>query len=337
MKKYFNLLLLGSLFLGCSQTNNVVVDTSMKTQQSQLNNYDPFSDEDNKEINFVDSKNMKYYKNGNIAHNNISSKINILLNGIFYQLNHKLRKRRIYVALVVDNQATNKNEILTAIQKYVINHKKYVLTTTDKDSLQAIKKTLKIEQDGIYTGNTQISLRHKSDVVLYINTIGQKVIAKILAKNGSFLASSSIKLNSNWVDVKVPTNDGGYKIFSVMIKPVSVREFKGKAKTSASISNVSFDQANNYCEKIGAGIMDLYVFEYARRKQLLQRPSLNINEEIIAPYDEDVDSMFYREGDNVESGDSSVVLFNWNHETYYATSNLYKSPNATFRCMKGGE
>jgi hypothetical protein len=52
------------------------------------------------------------------------------------------------------------------------------------------------------------------------------------------------------------------------------------------------------------------------------------------PYDEEDHEEYYQDGDELESAEGTIVTFNWNNEKYFAVSNLFKSPNSMFRCMR---
>ncbi|MDA7817991.1 hypothetical protein N9A28_07360 [Sulfurimonas sp.] len=80
--------------------------------------------------------------------------------------------------------------------------------------------------------------------------------------------------------------------------------------------------------------MTPYVFENSRKSLSISRPTSPITVEIIAPYDEDEEDIYYIAGDNIDGGDSSIITYHWNSEKYFSVSNLFKSKNATFRCMR---
>ena len=66
----------------------------------------------------------------------------------------------------------------------------------------------------------------------------------------------------------------------------------------------------------------------------MQRPTAMANIEIMAPYDDEDHEVYYQDGDNLEAGDSAIVAFHWDSGRYFAVSNLFKSSEATFRCMR---
>jgi len=116
--------------------------------------------------------------------------------------------------------------------------------------------------------------------------------------------------------------------------PVTSKQYRGSGG-DVSIANISFISANNFCKNnMKAELLHPYVFEYARRALVIKRPTSGKNIEIMAPYDEEEHEVYFQDGDNLESEDSSIVVFHWNEEKYFSVSNLFKSANATFRCMR---
>ena len=287
----------------------------------------------NNELYFLDTKDKILYSKSN-ADIGLDYKINRLLRNALQSA--KLpRRRKLNISLEVSNKLKNKEQILSLSQDFILKNRRYALANTDKESLKVLKKVLKEEKDAIYKKNHNIKLRNSSDVILFITGNDKMLSAKVIAKNGAILGKSDISLqkNSNWVEVKVPRNDGPAQIFEVMIKPVTKNDYLGFGGDVA-MTNVSFEEANNYCEqKLNAQLIEPYVFEYARRELAILRP-IGANEEIIAPYDDEDQDVYYQEGDKLEAPDGTIIMFNWNNEKYYAVSNLYKSPMTTFRCMR---
>jgi len=136
-----------------------------------------------------------------------------------------------------------------------------------------------------------------------------------------------------WVRVKVKTNKGYTKIFEIMISPVSEKMFYGKG-FEKPVTNISFEDMNDFCVKHNGEIVASYVFDEARRKKLINKPSDGINSEIIAPFDEEDDEDFLNQKDNIISKDGTVILFDWNKEKYYEVLDVFKSKDTTFRCMR---
>jgi hypothetical protein len=69
-----------------------------------------------------------------------------------------------------------------------------------------------------------------------------------------------------------------------------------------------------------------------------EQPNSNGIIEMIAPVDyEDFDDTIFVEGDNLDSSDedvSTMIIFRWSSQKYYAISLSYKSPDMGFRCYK---
>lgn len=144
-----------------------------------------------------------------------------------------------------------------------------------------------------------------------------------------------------WIDVIVPhTNKKNYTTFSVMSRVVSKKDFLGRGSNTEPITNISYEAANNFCsiKFNGAVLSTPYIFEYARRNILVLKPNNQEFIEMISPVDyEDFDDTFFTEGDNLESSEedsSTMIIFDWNLQKYYAISLSYKSKNMGFRCYK---
>lgn len=106
------------------------------------------------------------------------------------------------------------------------------------------------------------------------------------------------------------------------------------------MTNISFEAANNFCNVKfnGAVLSTPYIFDYARRSGKLAKENQNNLIEMIAPVDyEDYDDTFMVEGDKLESSDedvSTMIIFHWSTQKYYAISLSYKSADMGFRCYK---
>ncbi len=297
-------------------------------------------DENNKELYFLDTKGEILYvsASGNIG---IEYKVKQLLNTVFQKtkMPRKPRGKKVQVSLEVSKKLKNKNEILTLSQNYILKKKKLALANTDKESLHALKKVLKREKDTLYKKRYKIKSRQASDIILYISGDSKKLHAKIIAKNGTILGYASVSMQTKkqqgqWVEVSVPRNDGAAQLFDVMLKPVSQKEYYGSG-ADKPVTNISFVMANNFCkERMHAQLLHPYVFEYARRSLAIHKSTSGANIEIMAPYDEEDHEEYYQDGDDLEAPDGTIATFDWNSERYFATSNLFKSPNSTFRCMR---
>ena len=138
-----------------------------------------------------------------------------------------------------------------------------------------------------------------------------------------------------WLQVKVPTNKGNFRIFKIMSRPVTQEEFFGYGNNE-SISEIDFNIANSFCmEKFGAMPSNIYVFEYARQN-LKFNFSKTVNLEMISPVDyEDIDEIFYMKGDKLEKEDGfSLIIFNHKKKIYIPKSIRKRLNKTTFRCYK---
>ena len=335
--KWLNFFILGLFLTGCSFStfsgNKAITEAQVKNRTLKSVLASDSEQNKNTELYFLETKGKILYSkaNGNIG---LDYKVNRLLNSLLNKF--RLRgHRKIYISLEISDNLKNKDRILSIAQDYILSHKKFQLANTDKNSLNILRKVLKRERDSIYKSNHNIKLRKSSDVILYISGNDKFLTAKLIAKNGKILRKSDIDLSKDkeWVEVKVPRNDGPAQIFEVMIRPVTKQEYLGYGG-DVSVTNVSFLEANNYCIKKNAQLIWPYVFEYARRALAIYRPTGTANKEIIAPYDDEDQDVYYQEGDKIESPDGSIILFDWNSERYFYIDDLYKSQEATFRCMR---
>ena len=335
--KFFSFLVLMLFLAGCASSefneNRAISKNHIKNKTLESILQDDSNNEKNTELYFLETKGKILYSqsNGNIG---LDYKVKRLLNNLLDKFRLR-RHRKIYISLEISDKLKNKDKILSIAQDYILSHKKFQLANTDKSSLNVLRKVLKREKDSIYKSSHNITLRKSSDVILYISGDDNSLTAKLIAKNGKILRKSDIDLNTNekWVEVKVPRNDGPAQIFEVMIRPVTKNEYLGFGG-DVSVTNVSFLEANNYCMKNNAQLIWPYVFEYARRALAIYRPTGTANKEIIAPYDDEDQDVYYQEGDKIESPDGTIILFDWNSEKYFYVDDLYKSQEATFRCMR---
>jgi len=335
--------LIAFMIVGCSTGNNAVVSSKTIQAKQEEMLLDEDQEEDNQELYFLATKNkILYSKTIYTTKDQIDYFINNTLENLFRQARPRLPKRhrhKLNIAIYVD-ASSYKNEITDAVQAFVLKHKRFNLVSIDSQSLKALRKIINKEKDSTYTGGFYINPKHRSDIVIFIKASKNKdnlyIKAKLISKNASILGSIKEKINLNkslkWAQVKVPRNTGGFENFEIMIKPVSKKEFYGFGDDTP-VTNVTFQQASAYCMKINAQLSQPYVFEYARRYHIIQKP-LNVPQEMIAPYDDEDQDIYYQEGDKLESEDGTIIIFDWNKEKYYSVSNLYTSSNTTFRCIK---
>ncbi|NPA65872.1 MAG: hypothetical protein GXO11_03220 [Epsilonproteobacteria bacterium] len=341
---------------GATPTSNEAISTKITHENETLDLLDVSAEEmleeneNDQELYFADTQGKVFYSGMSNAKTDVGYRVELLLNDLFFSAKAKLprvnRRKKLYISVVVGQKSYKRTNILEAAQEYILSHRHYGLANTDRQSMNVLKKVLRQERDGIYKHTAKgTKLRSSSDVVLYVSASKSKeylyLKAKLISKNGEILAQTKSKINLNqskvqqtWVEVRVPRNDAPAQLFEVMSKAVSQNEFYGKGGDDPVV-NISFSQANNYCKsKLNAELLHPYVFEYARRSLVLKRPSSSVSSEIIAPFDEEDHEVYYQEGDYLEVEDGDIVLFDWNSEKYFAVSNLYRSPETTFRCMR---
>lgn len=340
------------MFIGCggaTPASNSAVSSEKIAKSSVMDIIDEADDDElqhstNKELYFGDTHNKIFYSKSH--ENSLDFHTKILLRRLFDEAKHKLprksRRKKLNIALKAENK-----KLLKAAQDFILANKKYNLTNTDKETMRVLKKILKEEKDSLYKGRSKITTKEKSDVILFLGSKKNKntitINAKLIAKNGTILArkSNTIYLNSGmsnskqeWVEVYVPRNDGPPQVFEVMRNPVTQKEYYGSGE-NVSVSNISFGEANNFCQKtMKAELISPYVFENARKSLAISRPTSPVNSEMIASYDEEEDESYYVDGDHLEASDGTIVMFDWNSEKYYAVSNVYRSKKMTFRCMR---
>ena len=137
-----------------------------------------------------------------------------------------------------------------------------------------------------------------------------------------------------WTTIKVPTNNGKVHKYEVMINPVSEKDFKGN-NSNKSMTNISESTAENFCMSLrNSNLIKEYIFKIALDKNKIKRPQANAKRDILMPYDEDSDEIYFIEGVTIEAIDTKTILYDWSKDKYRTTSNLFKSNNTTFRCMK---
>jgi len=345
------------LLSGCS--NNVSPDNNQAITSKQLSKMSTMEllesahemestqGSDGEELFFADTKGKIFYgKSG--SGKDIAFRTNLLLSKLLNESKTDLPKtkrgKKLNISLELVDGSLIKSELLNVAEDFVFSHKGYHLTNTDDVALSAIQRVLKKERDGIYRRARGVKTRDPSDVIILLEAKKvdnfMSITTRLLSKNGQILGKKTANINvSNkplvdWVEVEVPRNNGVSQTFKVMVRPVNMKEFTGVG-TDTSITNVSFSQANNFCIKnMQAALITPYVFENARKSMSLGRTLGTATIEMISPFDEEDDEEYYQEGDELYSNDSNIIIFHWNSEKYFSTSNLYKSHAASFRCMR---
>ena len=348
---------LGVLLVGCEgaqPVSNGAISSQNLSKKSVLDILDE-ADEDEleksmetDELYFADSHGKIFYSKN--SGNRVQFRTKILLTALFNEAKSKLpkksRKKKINISLEVGAKSNPRKDLIIASQSFILSNKKFQLANTDRESLNILRKVLREEKDSLYKRRQNIKTKNKSDVILFLNASNSKnkltITAKLISKNGTVLArrtnitykNKNINKNKEWVEVYVPRNNGASQVYEVMRNAVTKKQYLG-FNSQKSISNVNFIAAENFCkDKLQAQLLTPYVFESARKSLSLSRPTSPITTEIIAPYDEDDDEAYYVDGDNIEADDSTIITYNWNSEKYFAVSNLFRSKNSTFRCMK---
>jgi hypothetical protein len=340
MRKYLNFVsisLFTFLFSGCigSYEPEVAraVDTSMLNKQNTFELLDLAYKKEKlieKELFFSDSQGIIY--NANSVSTDLKSKVDSLLANLFKQYKTS-NNSKLNVALQVSDDSILKNDLREYAESFLAKEKKFTITNISTKDQNLLKKVLNDESDGIYNSNKKIDSKNTSDVILIAEISQEKddqvAAFKLFAKNGVLLSkttgkisSSQNKVTAEWIEVSVPRNDGEPLKYAVMKKP-------------SNLSNMNFEGAEQFClEKKEGQLITPYVFENLRRSSDIEKPSGITDKELIAPYDQDEDEAFFREGDSIETANNSIIIFHWKTEKYFEIPNLYKSRDTTFRCMK---
>jgi len=354
VKQYVVTLIVALVFSGCMgagpQSNEAMSAKKLENQSDMelLDSEEMYEEETaGKELFFADTQGKFFYSGISSAKTDIGYRVELLLSDLFFSSKNKLpkisRKKKLNIALEISKTSDQKNKVIQAAQNYVLSKKRYALANSDVATLKVLKKVLRTENDSIYKSGKKVKSKNASDIILFVSAKERNkklsLKAKIISKNGTILgqATSNLDLSKNtqkdWVEVKVPREDGQPQLFEVMRKAVTQEVYSGIGG-NRSVVNVTFIAANRYCkQKLQAELITPYVFEHARRSLAIERPN-GANTEVISPYDEEDDEIYFQDGDELEGPDSSIVSFQWNGEKYFSVSNLFKSMDATFRCMK---
>ncbi|WP_438465291.1 hypothetical protein [Marinomonas sp. PE14-40] len=360
MNKLIYLSLISSLLLGCAgqDTEETPNETSLEQSFEQDLYLDLFDEEEEEldyEAYFFDSKGQRFLEK-NSSFSKLDTLIERLIEQAFAQASSRMSNAygELDVALEVSGGGSYRNDVITASEQYIVSNPLLSLRAQEEEVDQVLGKILKQELDPFFaTSDSDFGeTAEVSDLVLYIlaeekeDTLNLKVSA--LSKSGQVLgvAKSDLPLRGqvtqanrySFVEVPFSESSGGRE-FQIMRYPVSVNEMFGAGSTSIAVTDVSLEQASNYCYENDLRLSSPYVFEFARRDLQINRPAGNAYEEIIAAVDyEDIDEPFYREEDRLELEDDDMantfLAFNWNTERYTIVSNSYSSRNMTFRCFK---
>ena len=165
-------------------------------------------------------------------------------------------------------------------------------------------------------------------------SINEKELYFAKTKDKKFYKKNEkISYQKGWIEIDIKTNNNNTKKFEIMISPVSEKMFYNK-NSNKPVTNIPFEVMNEFCIKHNAFLISPYVFDVARRKKLIHKPSNGINSEIIAPIDEDDEDNYLHNNDNIISKEGTIIKFDWNKEKYYEVPEIFTSNKTTFRCMK---
>jgi len=360
MKKIFSVSLIPFFIVACASQ-----DIEQEEQQQALEvSYeqdlymDLFDDEEEEvdyEAYFYDSKGQRFLESTS-SFNKLDTLLERLIEDTFSQASGRLNNAygELDIVLEVNGGGSYRNDVISAAEQYIISNPLLSLRAQEQEVDQVLGKILKQELDPFFAGSESDfdDFAEVSDLVLYIiaeeetDELGLKVSA--LSKSGKVLGVSKADLplrgqvsqTNRYAFVDVPFSESsGSREFQLMRYPVSVRKMYGSGSPNIAVTDVSLEQASNYCYENDLRLSSPYIFEFARRDLKLNRPAGNAYEEIIAAVDdEDIDEPFYREEDRLELEDDDMantfLAFNWNTERYTIVSNSYSSRNMTFRCFK---
>lgn len=215
------------------------------------------------------------------------------------------------------------------------------------------------------------------DVIVYITDEDGIIVFKTKLKNLEIFNPTPPKIitlpktiqeiqeeaNSEWSEVKISTNTGGYLKYKVMKSPVQITEYYPNKvfKYDRAVTNISFDKADEWCQKHkGGSVVSLYVFEMALRKGLLlPATKFKATKEWVAAFDNsdnsddmkliqrgdvvsiqedpceniaDIDARLECYSENTDY--SNMLVFNYSTKEYEQLKDIDSSINITFRCMK---
>ena len=349
--------------VGCQMTDNkpsestsspLHISVSDEAEYNSIFEDEPEEDEDKFSAYFYDSRGKRFLSHKSST-STLNTAVNRLLDKGLKQAFSKLAyvPDEINVALEVNAPYAHKDEILFSAEEYIVQAPNLSIQAQQGDTEKVIGKILKRELDPFYDASEASfdDTAKVSDLVLYIlaDQKGGDLIIKVsvLSKSAEILGIKTTKVGLNgaasttsgFVTVDVPfSTSNGTRAYQVMRNVVSREQLYGVGSKSIAATNMSLEQANNYCTEYSQMLTSPYVFEFARRKSEINRPTGIANLELIAALDEDTDSDFYREEDYLELEDdyqsNHFLVFDWNAETYAIVANSFSSERMTFRCYK---
>lgn len=360
MNKLFYISIIPLLVTACASQDIEREEEAQALEQSfeQDLYLDLFDEEDDLvdyEAYFFDSKGQRFLEK-NSSFSKLDTLIERLIEQTFAQASSRLNNayEEMDIALEVSGGGSYRGDVITAAEQYIVSNPLLSLRAQEEEVDQVLGKILKQELDPFFAASDVDfdESAEVSDLVLYILAQEQDDVLDIkisaLSKSGRVLGVSKSELalrgqvnqTNRYSFVRVPFSESsGHREFQLMRHPVSVNDMFGSGSPTIAVTDVSLEQASNYCYENDLRLTSPYVFEFARRGLHINRPAGNAYEEIIAAVDyEDIDEPFYRDEDRLELEDDDMantfIAFNWNTEKYTIVSNSYSSRNMTFRCFK---
>ncbi|RLA82379.1 MAG: hypothetical protein DRG78_07350 [Epsilonproteobacteria bacterium] len=257
----------------------------------------------------------------------------------------------IIIGMVMYFFNTSKQEKVITKQKIDRKHSLYIDTEpkncvikilnikpkfTQNMKLKTGKYHVEISKEGFKTQKKWIELNDNKTLRIALESKTKKEIVekiepkKEIKKPKISLAPAPI----GWTNVIVPTQNGSSNIYEVMSYPVSEQLFKKNGNTN-SMTAISSTLAEQFCmDNMKANLIKEYVFKAALLEGDFNRPTSNSTREIIVPYDEEDDEIYYVDGETMEVSDTKIILYYWNKKRYKTASSLFKSNSTSFRCMR---
>jgi len=255
----------------------------------------------------------------------------------------------IKISFNIDIETTNvKESLLKEIRKFFSSQNGKYNTIFDGPEDVEVKISLK---NGIFGFKVILLNNNLFDVVEPFEFTTSKTLKELEEES-----------KSEWSSIKIKTNKGNFVTYLIMKNPVKVTEFYPDklTKEDRAITQITFDEADNYCfKKYGGSVPSLYVFEHSLREGKINKPTkFFANAEFVAPFDEanPEDTDLKRADDIVKLKDdecekkfgkdkiicyaetdySKVLKFNYQIDKYQSIEDYFKTDDLTFRCMKKG-
>ncbi|WP_261822750.1 hypothetical protein [Vibrio neonatus] len=344
-------LLFTTLFVGCADNSSYMTqsDFDMRFDDDFQTSNVVKSSDDIYDAYFFDTKNSKFYFESSKS----KSSFDLLLSDTIQIALNKANEidGRLNVTLYYTGSISLKSQIFNDAKAYFANSSDFNLQDSSLETKKIINRINARELDPFYvkSKNSFSEPVSTSDLIVFLSGTEErnrdKIRVSILNNKGVVLATKThFEHNTDkgnlFIDVSVKYTDRpGFKKFKLKLFPVSQRSFSGIGSNNLSVTNVSFEQANEYCLRNNMQLSSPYIFENARKQKLIKKPNRGVTLEMISPLDsDDVDEPFLREGDYLELVDdyqsNYMLVFDWTTETYRIVFNSFKSSRLTFRCYK---